>query len=173
MITKLDITSTSIHRYRRLAGTIPIALNIIPFRRLVALAASAGTPKIAASLAFIGLSFLIWGMSAKNSSLRVIKATQSNPSSVEAESITLLPRGFEPSQITRPEGMFLIAVDNRSGLDDVTFRLDREAGGRLREAPVSRKKAAWRDLVDLTPGTYLLTEASHPAWHCRIVITAK
>ena len=90
---------------------------------------------------------------------------------LEAELITITPGGFEPGEITRPAGRFLLAIDNRSGLEDISLSLVRAAGSKLREQRVSRSKASWREVVDLTPGTFALTEANHPGWICRITIS--
>jgi len=95
------------------------------------------------------------------------------PVRIESELITLRPQGFEPAEITRPKGAVLLIVDNRSGLDAVNLQLGRVTGGRLREVALSRKKAIWRDLNDLIPGQYTLTEATHHDWTCRITITAQ
>lgn len=91
---------------------------------------------------------------------------------LEVELITITPAGFEPKEISRLKGPFLLAVENRSGLEDVLLRLDRATGGdRLKEVRVNRKKLDWRDQVDLTPGHYVLMEANHPGWTCGITIT--
>jgi len=103
---------------------------------------------------------------------RQLAATPTLPR-LEAELITLTPRGFEPSQITRPQGQFLLAVDNRSGLYEVTFRLDRETGNRLHEMSLPTGMLKWRNLVNLPPGNYLLTEARDPQKSCRITITPR
>lgn len=93
---------------------------------------------------------------------------------VEAEVITIRPIGFEPREITRPKGLFLLAVENRSGLQTVQLRLDREVGGpRLRDVQMPRNRHDWKDAFDLTPGRYVLTEAYHPEWICSITITSK
>lgn len=89
---------------------------------------------------------------------------------VEAELITLRPTGFDPAEITRPRGRFLLAVDNRSGLDELVLRIDRQDKGRIHERRMARGKLSWRQVVDLQPGSYLLTEANHPEWVCRITI---
>jgi hypothetical protein len=91
---------------------------------------------------------------------------------VEAEIITIRPTGFEPAEITRPAGRFFLTVENRSGLDAVNLRLSSENGNHLRDARMSRDEPDWNDLVDLDPGRYLLTEADHANWVCRITITA-
>lgn len=99
--------------------------------------------------------------------------TQQAGSAREAEIITITPIGFEPSEVTRPAGSFILMVDNRSGLEEITFRLDREGGSRVHEISMPREHPDWDGVVDPPPGTYLLTEASHPDWLCRITITAQ
>jgi len=92
---------------------------------------------------------------------------------VQAELITVTPTGFEPVQITRPKGRFLLAIDNQSGLDEVGFYFEREAGGRL-NVPLSRRgKLAWREIINLTPGTYILRSTNDESWRCRLTITAQ
>lgn len=89
---------------------------------------------------------------------------------IEAEVITIRPTGFEPREITRPEGLFLLAVENRSGLQTVQLRLDSAAGARVRDVQMPRSKHDWSEGFDLPPGTYVLTEAYHPEWLCSITI---
>lgn len=92
---------------------------------------------------------------------------------VQAELITITPTGFEPAELTRPQGRFLLAIDNQSGLDEVQFYFEREAGGRV-NVPLSRRgKLAWREVIDLTPGTYILRATNDENWRCRIRITAQ
>lgn len=90
---------------------------------------------------------------------------------VQAELITITPTGFEPAEFTRPKGRFLLAIDNQSGLDEVDFYFERETAGRV-NVPLSRRgKLAWREIVDLTPGTYILRATNDESWRCRIRIT--
>jgi len=96
---------------------------------------------------------------------------QSPIARLEMERITITPTGFEPKVITRGPGRFLLAVDNRSGLDNLTLHLESQAG-RLRTQRASRSKASWRELLDLLPEEYLLKESNHPGWSCRITIAA-
>jgi hypothetical protein len=88
----------------------------------------------------------------------------------ESELITITPHGFEPKQITRPPGRFLLMIDNRSGLALVTSRLNLGAGIGLREIALPREEPNWSEIINPQPGVYLLTEANHPTWACRIVI---
>ena len=98
---------------------------------------------------------------------------QRSQAPVQAELITVTPIGFEPSELTRPKGRFLLAIDNQSGLDEVEFYFERETGGRV-NVPLSRRgKIAWREIIDLTPGTYVLRARNDESWRCRIRITAQ
>ena len=93
---------------------------------------------------------------------------------MESEVITLRPTGFEPSEITRPRGEFNLTVQNLTGLDEVTLRLDREGGsGRLHEVRTPSGRRDWRKNIDPPPGRYVLTEADHPGWICRVTITER
>jgi hypothetical protein len=98
---------------------------------------------------------------------------QSARTKLEAELVTIRPHGFEPKEITRPKGRFILAVDNRSGLEEVNLRLDQVAGNRLHQVRVPREHLDWSEVFDLHPGNYVLTEANHPNWVCRITITAQ
>jgi hypothetical protein len=90
---------------------------------------------------------------------------------IQAELITIVPHGFEPQELTRPRGRFLLMIDNRSGLETVTLRLTLEGGPRVREISVPREEPDWSEVIDLDPGRYLLTEANHSDWVCVITIT--
>jgi hypothetical protein len=90
---------------------------------------------------------------------------------LQAELVTITPTGFEPAEIMRPQGQFLFAIDNRSGMDEVDMYLERQTGGRV-SVPLSRRgRLAWRGAIDLPPGTYLLRASHDQSWSCRITIT--
>ena len=92
---------------------------------------------------------------------------------MEAELITILPTGFEPSEIRRPAGKFLLAIDNRSGLPEIKLSLVRVAGRSAQELSIRRERPDLRKVVELEPGAYLLTEANHPDWIGRLIITGR
>ena len=89
---------------------------------------------------------------------------------LEGEVVTLRPSGFQPKQITRPAGPFLLLIENDSQVPSLTLRLSRQVGPQLRAVSVRREERDWSDIVDLPPGNYVVTEASHPAWACHITI---
>src|SRR5437763_9145966 len=59
--------------------------------------------------------------------------SQAQTDRVEVELITARSAGFEPAEITRPSGRFILAVDNRTELDELVLRLEQEHGNSLRE----------------------------------------
>ena len=83
----------------------------------------------------------------------------------------LRPTGFEPNEITRNRGPFMMVVHNRSNNPDISFRLDHESGRREHEVHLQRGKVDWSKPLDLHPGKYVLSVANHPDWACQITIT--
>jgi len=120
-------------------------------------------------------------------SIRWIRATVASPgaayssvtqpmqqrSTLEAQRITLRPTGFEPAEVTRPAGRFLLAVNDRSGQSDASFILLRGISERLkvirfRDTP---RKHEWREVVNLPAGRYVLVDAANPERICQILLT--
>ena len=58
----------------------------------------------------------------------------------EAELLIVTPAGFEPAEITRPRGTFVLVIDDRSGLENISLRLDHLAAGSVRNLRMERKK---------------------------------
>lgn len=85
--------------------------------------------------------------------------------------LTIRPTGFEPAEATLPAGKYLLVVQNRSGLKELTLRLDAASKGRLLEVNTPKGKLDWRRKLNLAPGNYTLTEANNPEWVCRVTIT--
>jgi hypothetical protein len=90
---------------------------------------------------------------------------------LDAEHITLRSTGFEPNEIGRPAGRFLLAIDNVTGMGQMSFRLLDQSGALLRDFPANGRFRL-RQVVDLPAGRYALVESKHPNWVCRITITA-
>ena len=90
----------------------------------------------------------------------------------EGEIVAVHRNGFEPNQITRHAGEFLLFIDNRTGLDEIQVRLERVDGaGRLHDVRLTKRAYSWNTILNLSPGEYALTEVSHPEWTCRITVT--
>ena len=93
------------------------------------------------------------------------------------EEITLHPEGFYPLKLSHPKGKFLLNVCNRAGLVEANFSLVRVVGNGAKEkvihSKVHQSVLDWSSVLDLNPGSYLLTEDSNPKWSCELTITAK
>jgi hypothetical protein len=83
----------------------------------------------------------------------------------------LRPSGFIPSEVTVDAGKYLLLLQNRSGLKGLSFRLERENESRVAES--DQQKRDWKAQVRLSPGTYILSEASHPEWRSVITVTPR
>jgi hypothetical protein len=89
---------------------------------------------------------------------------------VEVVVVTVLPTGFEPNEIKRGPGKFLLAVDNRSNLRDLKLRLEDESGNVRHEHRIHGGKLDSREPLDLPTGRYLLKVINQKEWVCRIEI---
>ena len=98
------------------------------------------------------------------------QARYSSPGEVEL--IDLRQSGFEPREITRPAGRFLLGVNNRTGLTDLSLVLV-DGSGRSASGKRLVNLKTWRQVLDLPPGAYALREADHRDWVCRITITGR
>lgn len=97
-------------------------------------------------------------------------AAQAEADDLEVELITVRPEGFEPLEIIRQKGPFVLLVDDRSGTETSSLQLRQLKGERLRDLNTNRKKAEWYELVNLPPGKYVLTDAANPERRCQITI---
>lgn len=102
--------------------------------------------------------------------ITAIPSVESLTGELEVEVITLRPARFEPSEITRPRGAFVLFVDDRSGKENSSLVLQRVNGQQLRAISLHRKKSEWNDVVDLSPGTYLLQDANNSELRCQLTV---
>lgn len=84
--------------------------------------------------------------------------------------MTLRATGFDPAKIARPKGAFFLVIQNRAGVNELAFQFDKEVENKLKAVKVAPKKTSWSDVVDLNPGTYKMTELTHPEWSLEITI---
>lgn len=84
--------------------------------------------------------------------------------------LALRPEGFETTEMQLEPGEHLFIIGNRTGLREVTMRLERQGSGRVAESAVGGRPTDWKQRLRLTPGTYVLTANDNPDWTCRIVV---
>ena len=95
------------------------------------------------------------------------------PPRISVTRITVQPWGFEPSQITVPKGPLYLALENQSDSRVLNWSLSRENGAKVKGSELPRRKKHHKEVFDLPPGNYILTEAKHPDWICRITVDNK
>ncbi|HEV2912187.1 MAG TPA: hypothetical protein VGX92_02625 [Pyrinomonadaceae bacterium] len=111
-------------------------------------------------------------LSARSTAAEIRDITeQASSEQVEVEEVLLTPKGFEPAELNLPARRFILAIVNRSRVEQLSLRIDREAGGRLHEVRLPGGQVDWADSIDLPPGRYVLTEDNRPDWLCRIIIS--
>jgi hypothetical protein len=64
----------------------------------------------------------------------------------------------------------VLFIDDRSGRENSSLVLRRINGGQLLAIGLQRKKSEWNDVVDLTPGSYILQDAGNSELRCQITI---
>ena len=89
----------------------------------------------------------------------------------EAEVITLRPTGFEPSELTRPPGQFLLTINNRTGLEEINLSISTDLGGMVRGFRLNEGRLRSGSFQALPPGRYVITETEHPEWTCYLTIS--
>jgi hypothetical protein len=90
---------------------------------------------------------------------------------IEAETVTVTSGGMEPSEITRPTGRFILALENRSDFPQLTFRLNDDTGQTVLEIAMPDGQSNWNGEIDLPDGHYTLTAADHAGWACQLTLT--
>lgn len=84
--------------------------------------------------------------------------------------LALQPEGFDSSEMQLVPGEYLFIIGNRTGLKEVSVRLEREGEGRVAAAAVGGRQRDWKNRLKLTPGTYIVTANDNPNWICRITV---
>lgn len=94
------------------------------------------------------------------------------PSSISVETVTLTPQGFEPAEITSSADKFVLGVDNRIMIKELSLELLRENGPKVRQFKMAKGQIRLRKLVNLPAGRYTLQVIDHPEWRCSIVVSS-
>ena len=90
---------------------------------------------------------------------------------IEEVSLMLKADGFAPTEVRTHGKKFLLSLDNRTDVKQLTLRMTRSDGVRIREFLVPAGGGDWSELFELQPGTYTFSEMGHPNWICTIVVT--
>jgi len=67
-------------------------------------------------------------------------------------------------------GEYLLIIGNRTGLKEVSIRLDRKGNERVAATAMGGRQRDWKKRLKLTAGTYFVTANDNPTWTCQIVV---
>ena len=87
----------------------------------------------------------------------------------EVEVIRLLRHGFEPAEISRPRGPFLLVIKSYDHEGDHAFDAGASDHGLL-PATILRDQERWSGLVDLAAGDHILQDHGRAERHLKITI---
>ena len=108
----------------------------------------------------------------RSAELETVSGPTTANENVEGELITILPNGFEPGELVRPAGSFVLMFDNQSGLQPLDLRLERAGMPRVTELRLRRKSDS-TTILNLPQGEYQVTEANHPGWSLKLTLTKR
>jgi hypothetical protein len=84
--------------------------------------------------------------------------------------LVLTSTGFAQDTIEVPAGDVDLTIRNGSGADLLTFNVTQAVLG-INQSFEVRLGARVSRRVNLKPGEWVITEANHPDWTCRVVVT--
>lgn len=94
---------------------------------------------------------------------------KTEPQRLTGISVNLTRFGFEPSQITIPEGKFYIHIANFIGVEEPVYSLYKAKTEKLEEDR-GKKGHGLDKILNLKEGNYSLQEASHPEYELAIKV---
>ena len=169
LLTTIEIFST---RYRRVFRSTAFVVLLLAVGVGAATWAKHDRDSLA-SVPTLLAATAVHASEARNAKAVVPIQDSRTPITIDGVRVTLRRTGFQPDEITRPAGPFLLLIDNRAELGEMTFRLLHQNGSKERDLNPKKDKFRLRHVMDLPPGRYALVEADHPDWTCRITIIPK
>jgi len=116
------------------------------------------------------LLLTVSGHSEKKFAVAVLTPQGKKDQKLEIEAVTITPEGFDPQQLERTAGPFILSVTNQSGVDDLNVRIETEQHSRFSEKTLPLITPYWRERINPPPGHYIITEVNHPEWTLKLII---
>lgn len=90
--------------------------------------------------------------------------------------LVLTNRGFNPDKVWVRSGRAQLVVLNHSGYKEIDLRIERVIGPQkiqrenLKQERVALNTRKWRNVVDFTPGTFIVSVVGKEGWECEIIV---
>lgn len=84
--------------------------------------------------------------------------------------LTIRPTGFAVKEMTISAGDYFVVVQNATGLDRFSLRVELDSGQRIYDLRFPKYQKYWKQMVHLAAGHYVISEPDHPGWVCRISV---
>ena len=121
-----------------------------------------------------------WGVKARGWVKRPVKPAfqQSQAAPIQTMVLTTVSRfGFEPREMTIPEGDCQITIRDAFGSDELNFLISDLGANNGNPKPLTKhtkeSKHSKKAVLRLKAGQFAITEAAHPAWQFTLNVTAK
>lgn len=90
--------------------------------------------------------------------------------------LVLTNRGFNPDKAWVGKGRAQLVVLNHSGYEEIDLRIERVTGPQrsqrdnLKQERVALQTRKWRNVIDFTPGTYIVSVVGKEGWECEVIV---
>ena len=91
---------------------------------------------------------------------------------IPAVQFRILDYGLWPSKATVQAGRVLLLVDNRAIGKKLTVRVEKGSKERVKDFPSNSKGLRGNEIVDLAPGSYIISIAERPEWNAELTVEA-
>jgi hypothetical protein len=96
---------------------------------------------------------------------------------VKGSTLVLIAKnnGFDQSALTANDRQFFLVVRNVSGVSQLSYHIVASSGAALasvalKDLPLNGTNPRSGALLNLASGTYIITEADHPTWTCKLTV---
>jgi hypothetical protein len=97
------------------------------------------------------------------------QAASKNAKGPQAITLLLTSGGFAAKTVVAKQGYYLIDIINRTNSTSIQLQLDRIVPN-AKTVVSGQGRSRFRNLQNLTPGTYRLSVADRPGWICTIEV---
>src|ERR1700750_637125 len=127
-------------------------------------------PALIACIVVSVLLLTVSGHSSKKVTGPVLTPQGKKDQKLEIEAVTITPEGFDPQQLERTAGPFILSVTNQSGVDALNVRIETEQHERFREKSLPLVTPYWRERIAPPRGKDIIPEENHPEWTLTLII---